>query len=571
MYHAPRRFAAWIALGVLLFFVNRAFATEPTTPAAAGPTEAAPATSNPEHRPAQPVDVSFVPADAAIAVIMRPQTLLAGPNAEWMPVEVITAVGTQEFGVDPVQIDETTVFLVPPPAARPNEEPAVGVVVRFMKPYAKAAILAKLTHPLSAEFDGKTLYLLAGPGNNCVTFPDDHTIIFGARKTVTDMLTAKNVDSPLVKMMKSTDCSGTYTVLASFDAMRDLITEGLAKTPPLPPALDQFRKIPMLISSAKIQLDLTNGADFSVTLHAIDDQAAGELLDLLNNGIAMGRQIVLGQVRQSMGNPSNDPVQQAAGKYSARLVNLMFDKVKPIRAGQNIKMAVTTESGPMAVGVMVALLLPAVQAAREAAYRNQSQGKMKQLGLALLNYESAYGRLPQRAICDKQGKPLLSWRVAMLPYLEEGQLYKEFHLDEAWDSPHNKPLIARIPDSLCNPHRPKDGKTNYLVPVGSEFAFDSKTTANGGRTIADITDGTSRTIAILEADEDRAVIWTKPEDLEINPANPLAGLGHFNTNGNFFAVFFDDHVQVVPGTVDPQVFKASLTIAGGENVRLPLQ
>ena len=196
-------------------------------------------------------------------------------------------------------------------------------------------------------------------------------------------------------------------------------------------------------------------------------------------------------------------------------------------------------------------------------------GKIKQLGLALLNYENAYGRFPQRAICDKQGKPLLSWRVLMLPYLEEGQLFKEFHMDEAWDSPHNKPLIARIPDSYCNPHRPKDGKTNYLVPVGPEYAFDSKTTATGGHKINDITDGTSRTIAILEADEDRAVIWTKPDDLEINPANPMAGLGHFNTNGNFFAVFFDDHVQAIPGWCDPQVFKAALTIAGGETVRLP--
>ena len=166
--------------------------------------------------------------------------------------------------------------------------------------------------------------------------------------------------------------------------------------------------MPMLISSAKMQADFASGVDFSITLHAVDDEAAGELLDLLNNALALGKQVMLGQMQHEMRVNAADPVQQATAKYANRIVTRMFDLVKPVRTGRNVKIALHSDGGVATVGIMVALLLPAVQAAREAAYRNQSMGKIKQLGLALLNYENAYGRFPQRAICDKQGKPLLS-------------------------------------------------------------------------------------------------------------------------------------------------------------------
>ena len=84
-------------------------------------------------------------------------------------------------------------------------------------------------------------------------------------------------------------------------------------------------------------------------------------------------------------------------------------------------------------GVVVALLLPAVQAVREAARRNQSTNNMKQLGLSMHIYHDLKKRFPPAAISDKNGKPLLSWRVAILPYLDENELYKQFHLDEPWD------------------------------------------------------------------------------------------------------------------------------------------
>jgi type II secretory pathway pseudopilin PulG len=216
------------------------------------------------------------------------------------------------------------------------------------------------------------------------------------------------------------------------------------------------------------------------------------------------------------------------------------------------------------MGMLVALLLPATQAARGAAQRNQSMNNLKQMALAILNYESAKKTLPAHAICDRDGKPLLSWRVQILPYMEELELYNQFHLDEPWDSEHNKPLIARMPHVYANPNlKLENGKTNYLALVGKECAFDG---TDKGVGLRQVTDGTSRTLALVEADADKAVEWTKPDDLQFDANNPMAGLGHVRRDV-WLAAFLDGHVEAITNSFDPTLLKMMITKAGGDNVQ----
>ena len=84
----------------------------------------------------------------------------------------------------------------------------------------------------------------------------------------------------------------------------------------------------------------------------------------------------------------------------------------------------------------------------------QIANNLKQVGLAMYNYREAHGRFPAPAIQGPDGKPLLSWRVAILPYLSENELYQSFKLDEPWDSPHNKPLLERMPQLFAPPRPP---------------------------------------------------------------------------------------------------------------------
>ena len=194
--------------------------------------------------------------------------------------------------------------------------------------------------------------------------------------------------------------------------------------------------------------------------------------------------------------------------------------------------------------------------------RNLSMNNLKQLSLGMLNYEDKNKHLPDRAIRDKDGKPLLSSRVAILPEIEEEALYKEFHLDEPWDSEHNRKLIDRMPEGLKSPDtwNQHPGKTRYLVPVGEKLAFPP----DRGVALKEFTDGTSRTIMIVEAAPESAVIWTKPDDIEIDQQNPARGLGTGDQLIN--AGFGDGHAEAISSTLKPATFWAMFTRNGGEKI-----
>ena len=183
---------------------------------------------------------------------------------------------------------------------------------------------------------------------------------------------------------------------------------------------------------------------------------------------------------------------------------------------------------------------------------------LKQIGLALFNYEEAYGSFPAAAITDKNGKPLLSWRVALLPYLELGPLYAKFHLDEPWDSPHNLSLIEPIPSVFACPtdRTRKPGTTGYQAVIGADTAFtpDFKPLR-----IQDFSDGTTNTLLIGETR--RCVPWTKPEDLPFNMSVPLSGLGsaHDRPDAGFNALFADGHARFIKNTVSASTLDAILT------------
>lgn len=209
------------------------------------------------------------------------------------------------------------------------------------------------------------------------------------------------------------------------------------------------------------------------------------------------------------------------------------------------------------------VLLPAVGKARAAAYRNQRMNNMKRIALAMLNYESANGNYPAAAaIVDNEGKPLLSWRVAILPYLEDSVLYQQFHLDEPWDSPHNLKLAQTVPQAYINPTNSElaaEGKTVYQVPAHPESVFGpppeaaepEKFSRQGhvyyvapGMPIREVKDGTSQTVLVVETPPEGAVIWTKPADWEVDLAKAWQQLKGQGSTSDTAAAFCDGHARV---------------------------
>jgi hypothetical protein len=195
--------------------------------------------------------------------------------------------------------------------------------------------------------------------------------------------------------------------------------------------------------------------------------------------------------------------------------------------------------------------------------RMRSVNSLKQIAIAMHNYHDTHGKFPTAASYSKDGKPLLSWRVQLLPFLDQLALYKEFHLDEPWDSEHNKPLIARIPAVYAGGLAGNaNGKTRLLAPVGPAMIFTGTAQAVP---IKEVTDGTSNTIMMVEAAPDHAVIWTQPDDLVIDAKDPAAGLLYDRASG-FNAGFADGSVRFLSSKIDRKLLYALFTRNGGEVV-----
>ncbi len=186
----------------------------------------------------------------------------------------------------------------------------------------------------------------------------------------------------------------------------------------------------------------------------------------------------------------------------------------------------------------------------------------------MYNYNSAHGALPPAAAHGADGKPLLSWRVLILPYLEQEGLYRQFHLDEPWDSPHNKPLADQTPNVFrCPSEVMPAGLTTYVVVVDPRSIF---TGTPQGVSLSDVTDGTANTFMVVEAAS--AVSWSKPEDLSLASSAPALGMGSKHPGG-FNASMADGSVQFIRNStanpISPQVLKARVTRKGGERVARP--
>lgn len=200
----------------------------------------------------------------------------------------------------------------------------------------------------------------------------------------------------------------------------------------------------------------------------------------------------------------------------------------------------------------------------QAMQRMSSANNLKQIMLALHNYLAANGRFPGVAITSTDGTPLLSWRVAILPYLEQDDLFKKFRLNEAWDSPHNKALVSKMPAVYARsgegPKAPF--KTNYRAFVGADAFFSGQ----GGRKLQDFPKGMSNTLAIFEAGE--GVVWTAPEELTYTVDKPLPRFGHWFDNG-FHVALCDGSVRIQAHKIDETTLRNLITVTGGEVIAVP--
>jgi hypothetical protein len=209
--------------------------------------------------------------------------------------------------------------------------------------------------------------------------------------------------------------------------------------------------------------------------------------------------------------------------------------------------------------ILIALLLPAVQKVREAATRIQSANNLKQLATGMYGYHEAFDRFPPAvqppgAAGKPAGSPY-SWRVAVLPYVEQEAIFRRYHTNEPWDGPTNRSVLTAMPRLFAAHGAPStDNVTHYQVFVGPGTVFDPAKFPRGSAK-SDIVD-LANTILIVEAEE--PVAWTRPADLSYSPDQPLPALGGI-TWDTFQAAFADGSVRRFSKKTDERVVRAMIT------------
>jgi hypothetical protein len=193
--------------------------------------------------------------------------------------------------------------------------------------------------------------------------------------------------------------------------------------------------------------------------------------------------------------------------------------------------------------------------------------------MALHRYHEEHNCFPPAYVVDENGRPMHSWRVLILPYLDRQDLFEQYHFDEPWDGPNNSRLADQALDVFnCPSVMHKNGKvtspmTNYVAVVGQETAWPGNRPAR----IADFTDGTDNTLLVVEM-INSGIHWMEPRDLQFSEMAPTInskskpGISSIHNGGGAFSVFADGHVWFLNEKMSAEILKALLTRAGGEVV-----
>ena len=507
------------------------------------------------------VGIGYIPPTATAAVIVHPRRVLTAPESELLPLEVISAAGKKEFGLDPLEI-EWAVGMVEVAGAGP---PQVGLILRSASPLDDSQLFASLKRDTEkVTLDGRPYYRSGNPLlTPSIFLPDDHSVIVAQEAMLQKML--KNHQDPqpgrVSRIIAGMERLPDVAAAVDFVPLRPLVLGLMLQNPP-PPALAALQDVPPLVADVEAAVDLIGNPSVYLAVRANNAADALKLQNIVSAMLEAAKGMFSDQLQRQA--ESEDPVERAMAQYLRRIADHYLAVLQPDRKGDTLykRFDGGQQTQIATIGFLLALLLPAVSSARGAARRSQSTNNLKQLSLAMHNYHDTYRKFPARAIFDSEGRPLLSWRVQILPFLECQDLYEQFHLDEPWDSEHNKALIPQMPEVYKNPNAAAEpGLAHYLALVGPGTLFEG----TEARMFRDIRDGTSNSIMLVEVNPDHAVIWTKPEDLPFDPENPLDGLGNAHPGG-FNAAFCDGSVRFISATIDPEVFRRLAQIADGEPI-----
>jgi type II secretory pathway pseudopilin PulG len=214
------------------------------------------------------------------------------------------------------------------------------------------------------------------------------------------------------------------------------------------------------------------------------------------------------------------------------------------------------------IGIVSGLLLPTNRRARPEARRAQCANNLRQIALALHNYERAYNALPPAHTVDSNGKPLHSWRTLILPYLDAEDIYRSIDLAKPWNDPANaKARETVIGIFRCSETAMERNTTTYLAITARNGCFMPAK----ARRLADITDDHASTIMVIEAGDENAVPWMAPFDANDALLASLGSTAQLHHTGGTQASFVDGSVLFMKSAIPAAALRALISISGNDD------
>jgi hypothetical protein len=504
---------------------------------------------------------AYVPPTAIVSARLNVSKILESSVLEMAPTEVADAWMQETFGLPLASLREIKVIAGMPSGPR---EPPFGAVIRLDRDFNPSEI-DREHFPIAEEkqLGDRRVFVFEGGGQPMwLHMADPRTVIVTAPLMFDAMLGAPEGDGPLAELIESNPIGdAAVQVIAAVEPARSMFI-GAAQQfgGQLPPPLGGLTAAPELVDALVLTATMGRQTQFQLAILTGSAADAKRLEKAIVDAIAFGKQMAQMQMQNQI--RGEGAVVDAQRAYATRMSDMITDMLTPKQKGDRVIVEVKTGGSVATAGVLVGLLLPAVQAAREAARRTQAANNLKQIGLAFHNYHAAYKKWPSN-IVDDDGEPLLSWRVQILPFLEQQALYEQFHLDEPWDSEHNLKLSEMVLPVYTDPSAiTLPGYTVFQACIGEGLAFDPQDDS----AIRDMTDGTSNTIMVVETDSSVAVPWSAPDDVELDLDDRLLPkMGHSH-QGGFQVLLGDGAVRFITHTIDQDLFRALLTRSGGEAV-----
>lgn len=505
-----------------------------------------------------------IPSDSIAVVSIDLKTLRESPEGKMIPWEIAEVFCREQVGFSLQSVDTLDVTV-----GMPSPLPEVGISIRCSEDMDIADLLDRVatpveTSPKDAELRFRDLVELSQAR---IMQKETRRILVGTQGTLRRMMSQRiQTGGPTVQLVQSSP--SPIRMALNFAKVRDLASAGFEQfSPSVPETMrDDIADMISLVENFLVEIRPMSPDPVRISVGTTSGPNTDTLLDCMNRLRSELTKTARRDLEDGLAEDKNisDAMRTAILSYSQRMQDVFETQelwsVEDDRV--HVKVANSLMSNYATVGVLTGLLLPAVQASREAARRMSSSNNLRQIVLALHNHESAYKWMPGRVVKSKDGTPLLSWRVMILPFLDEAGLYEQFRMDEPWDSEHNIQLLEQMPAVYANPRVvTPPGHTVYLAPFGEYTGWPEDKFGLGS-----ITDGTSNTLAVVEAAGEVAVPWTKPDDLDVDLYSDASWMPP-GTGAN--AAFFDGSVRFLAQLLDQETLSALFTLDGGESVMLP--